>query len=298
MTTPPPEIGKLAETLAADVEAFNKGFAMNTEAFNKGFAMNYEILQGDCIESMRQLPGAIVQTCVTSPLLKIFAVDVFVAVYPNVTDATEGNEVVEIKAQSRISSPRLDVMGAKATCASVGRTATHAMVIISFVDCPDDLFPLTRRVQSLTFWRTAILEVGIGFARSIRHAVSFATQPGLFNAGFCAQHLARFVGVSLAQKWVDCARLRHVAIAIRKVISARARRDAIANKPGVNLLRIAVDELAYVVGAKPLDKIALAQPCFINRLLGFLPFAFAFHRAESSDLLPATPHLNTALLTR
>src|SRR3990172_1135451 len=78
MTTPPPEIGKLAETLAADVEAFNKGFAMNTEAFNKGFAMNteafnkgfamnYEILQGDCIESMRQLPGAIVQTCVTSP---------------------------------------------------------------------------------------------------------------------------------------------------------------------------------------------------------------------------------------
>lgn len=163
-------------------------------------------------------------------LLNIFAADIFVAVYPIVAQATEGNEVVNIEAKRRITSPRLDVVGTQATRSSMGRTTTGAMVVVPLVDCPDNLFPVARRVQPLTLWRTAIFVIVIGFARSARHAVGFATNPRLFSLGFIAQYLARFGAVGLAKKCRDGIRAAHVAIVgVGEVVATRTCWDAKLN---------------------------------------------------------------------
>jgi hypothetical protein len=201
---------------------------------------------------------------VTSPpyygLFQIFTGGILFAMYPMVAQATKGNEVVHIKAQGRIARPGLDVMGAQTTRASVGRTATGAMVIVPLVNRPNKFFPVTGRIQALAFWRTAILEVGIAFACSARHAIGFAAQPGLFDAGFLAQCLARFFAVSLALKWINRVWLAHVAIAVGEVVTAWARRDAEVYELFVDSLRVTADQLADVVRGEVFDHVLLVQP--------------------------------------
>lgn len=252
--------------------------------------MSYEILQGDCLQTLKTLPSGIV-------LLDIFAGDVLTTMYPSVASATKSNEVINVESKGRISRPRLDMVGVESAPSFAGRVATLASVIISFVNCSENFFPLARRIQSLAFWCAAIDIVRVALSRSARHAIGFATNPGFFSLRFLAQYLARFICVSLAKKGRGCSRLLQVVIFIRQVFSTQASGYAVANKPVIDLLMIAIDQLANVISTQLFNEILLPKPSFVNGLLGFLPFALASQRTEAGGLSAAPDNFNTALLT-
>lgn len=252
--------------------------------------MNYEILQGDALQLLKTLPA-------NSVLLKKLAGDVFSTMYPFVTGTTKSDEVGEIETQGFVASPRLDVVGVESAPSFVGGVAALTPVIISLVDRPNNFFPVTRSVEALTFGRTAIGVVGICCARSARHAIGLAANPGLFYLRLFTENLARFFGVFLAEKCGNGIGLVHVVVAIRQVFTARARGYSIAYKPLPNLFRIAVDYLRYVVGTQLFNKILLPKPRLVNGLLGFLPFALASNRTKSCGLASAPGNFDTALFT-
>ncbi len=257
---------------------------------------NYELILGDCLEVMRGLEAGSVQTCITSPPLSdVFTANVLFAMYPMVTDAAKGDDVGDVEAERRIASPRLEVMGTKATIASVGRVTAGATVIVPFIYRPDYFLPRAGSIKPLTFGRTTIDIARVVFARSARHTICLAANPGLLNFGFVAQYLARCGGVGLALKWIDRIGLAHVAIAIRQVVTARSRRYAIAYKPLVDLFRIPADNFGNVIGTHLFNEIFLTQPSLINGLLGFLPFTFAFQRAEASGLITGADDFGVAV---
>lgn len=262
-------------------------------------------------------------------LFNVFSADIFSAMHPMVTYTAQSNEVVQVKTQGRITCPGLDVMGAQAARSSMGRTTADAMVIVPFIDCPDDFFPFTRRVQTLTFWRTAIGIVGVCFARSARHAVGLATQAPVFTfansrhiaAGYtkfsemledvclsASTFLSNITGRALA---FNVFALKPFFILMRLgwavasagfagrcyIPSPLARWDAIADKPFINLFRIATNQFSNAVSTQSFDKIFLSKPCLVNRLLRFLPLAFASERTEAPSPLPATNDFSTAVLT-
>ena len=287
--------------------------------------MNYTLHLGDCLEVMRTMEAGSVQTCVTSPLLKVFSTDVFAAMHPMVAQAAEGNEVIDVKAQGWIARPGLDVMGAKTTCARMGRIATGAAVVVSLVNRSDNFFPFAGSIQALTFGRAAILEVGICFARSARHGIRFTRLSPMLcfadsrhvsawytklpqkmkNVGISNAKLLRNVGgwplkihIFMCQPFFGLIWLfRFISERIIGIPSQLACWYSVADNPLVDLFGIAVNQLRYRSATQFLNKILLPQPRFVNWLLGFLPFAFAFDRTETGNLSPASPHLSTALFT-
>lgn len=228
--------------------------------------MNYQLLQGDNRAVLRTLPDQSVHCIVTSPpyLFDVIAGGVLLAVYPMMAFSAQGDDVGEVKSERWVSRPRLDVVSVQTFTGCFRRSTSRAAVIVSLVNYAKQFLPFGRRVFSLSLWRTAVHVMRIQFARSARHAVAFAAQPGLFFCRFFAEYLARFFAVRFALKRIFYTIPAHVAvIGVGEVVASGASFYSKVNKFIVDVFWIAIYEFTNVICGQFFYNIFLVKPVSI-----------------------------------
>lgn len=181
-------------------------------------------------------------------------------VNPVVAIPTQCNQVGQLKSKFDIPSPRLDVVRMNRLRRGFRCPASAASVSIASVHGSHDLLPLGTGVRSLSLWTAAVDVPRVFCPIPAIHAVSLAAKIRLWLRCADAKFSTRFRRVRLALKWVLSRVHLHKVIGAGKVHSARPSRYSEILQLLVDALRIAANDLAYVVSRKTFDDVFLTKP--------------------------------------
>ena len=198
-------------------------------------------------------------------LPQIVICNVLAAMHPTMTGMTERDEILHVKAQRWVLSPRLEMVGMKRPAAFLHGATAHAAVVVPCVDRFDQRLPLARGIQALSFWTAPGLVVGIFRASHRAHAIPCAAQIRFGNRGFLAQNGSGFFCVAMALKRILYPWLAHVVVLPTQILPTRACRNPRGAQLSMHPGRVMPHHLCNVVSRKTLNQIFLSEPCRIKR---------------------------------
>ena len=183
--------------------------------------------------------------------------------------AAKRYDIALVKPQRVVSGPRLDVVGMKPARPTLARTTSATLIPIALIKSTEQRLPFSRGVKSLPFWRTSINVIRVEGTAPSRHSIPATSQMWLRGRCLLFQDRPCCSRVLFTRKRVYHAGRLHVVVCAFEVEPARTSGDAEVAQFVIDALRISTNDLRYVVGRQPFDKVFVSQPVGIE--------VFCFH---------------------
>lgn len=192
--------------------------------------------------------------------LQVIPACIFLAMNPGVALVAQRHNVGEIKSKSRISRPGLYMMSVDSAPNLLTRTTSDTLVVISFVDLPNNFFPVGRSIRPLTLRGASVNIVRIETSVSSKHPVEYSAQIRLWFCRLFFQYFLCLFGVSLSKERVNGFGIFHVVIRAGQVLPAWARGYAEVYQLFIDALRVAPHNFTDVVSGQFFNNVFLIKP--------------------------------------
>jgi hypothetical protein len=194
-----------------------------------------------------------------SVLQKFFG-SICLAMDPYMTCPAKRNQVRQLKTQSLIACPWLDMMGMQCFMGKFRCLAADTAIVITLIDLPNNVFPQPRSIQALPLWAAAIFVVWVACASLPPHAILLTTQMWFFVRSRSAHLFTTGCAMVTTFKRIDSLRSCHVIISTLKIEAARTCRNPKIPQFFIDALRVAPYKFANIIRRQFLNNIFLMEP--------------------------------------
>lgn len=210
-------------------------------------------------------------------LSKVFACYILLAMNQLVAIIAKGNNITKVKAQTRISRPRFQVVSMQPFALGLWRAAATALKVIALVYRQAKLSPMALFIKALAFWRCAAFPCRVFVSNLTAHVCSTRTANRNIET-VCELSNSTRMNPKLFGDILHCAIVRYIGMVEPSRIMIRLSRMIVLRQVWAPLVLMVTPNSEFLTAA-------LAYGCSTDRKINnwFTAFAMSMSLLSIAD---------------